>query len=85
MYIILLMKFFRGSAIARIVGKNVVSDSAKFDSVVNMWVYEEIFNGEKLSEIINTRHENVKYLPGVTLPENVVCFQKNSFIIDIQG
>ena len=29
-----------------------------------MWVFEEMVNGEKLSEIINTTHENVKYLPG---------------------
>lgn len=29
------------------------------------------FQGGKLSEIINTRHENVKYLPGKKLPENV--------------
>jgi len=28
---------------------------------------------KKLSEIINTTHENVKYLPGVTLPSNVVA------------
>ena len=27
----------------------------------------------KLSEIINERHENVRYLPGVGLPENVVA------------
>lgn len=30
-------------------------------------------NGEKLTEIINTRHENVKYLPGRLLPDNVVA------------
>jgi glycerol-3-phosphate dehydrogenase (NAD+) len=36
-----------------------------------MWVYEEEVEGGKLSEIINTRHENVKYLPGKKLPENV--------------
>lgn len=29
--------------------------------------------GRKLSEIINEEHENVKYLPGVKLPENVVA------------
>ena len=37
-----------------------------------MWVFEEMVNGRKLSEIINTDHENVKYLPGITLPDNVV-------------
>ncbi len=34
--------------------------------------FEEIVDGQKLSEIINTQHENVKYLPE-KLPENVVC------------
>lgn len=26
-----------------------------------MWVYEELIEGKKLSEIINEKHENVKY------------------------
>ena len=38
-----------------------------------MWVFEEEVNGQKLSEMINTTHENVKYLPGVRLPDNVVA------------
>ena len=40
---------------------------------VAMWVFEEEVNGRKLTEIINTDHENVKYLPGRKLPENVVA------------
>jgi glycerol-3-phosphate dehydrogenase (NAD+) len=39
-----------------------------------MWVYEEMIEGRKLTEIINVDHENVKYLPGVQLPDNVVAF-----------
>jgi glycerol-3-phosphate dehydrogenase (NAD+) len=58
-----------------------------FHPTVNMWVYDEYVdvdddrNGstmkkkkEKkvlLSQVINERHENVKYLPGITLPENI--------------
>jgi glycerol-3-phosphate dehydrogenase (NAD+) len=52
-----------------------------------MWVYEEEVTipkeskhynpqsnaPQKLSELINTIHENVKYLPGITLPDNVVA------------
>mmetsp|Transcript_11353 Transcript_11353/g.16183 ORF Transcript_11353/g.16183 Transcript_11353/m.16183 type:complete len:381 (+) Transcript_11353:923-2065(+) len=52
-----------------------------------MWVYEELITvnnnhdhddneqqqQQKLSEIINTRHENVKYLPNIKLPPNVVA------------
>ncbi|XP_061543565.1 glycerol-3-phosphate dehydrogenase [NAD(+)], cytoplasmic-like [Phycodurus eques] len=61
-----------GSAIAKIVGANAAAD-AKFDSVVNMWVFEEMVDGRKLTEIINTEHENVKYLRGHKLPPNVVA------------
>ncbi|XP_037123683.1 glycerol-3-phosphate dehydrogenase 1-like protein [Syngnathus acus] len=61
-----------GSSIAKIIGWNVRS-SNRFNPVVNMWVYEEMVNGKKLTEIINTEHENVKYLPGHKLPKNVVA------------
>ena len=42
------------------------------------WVYEEdiaIGNNrtQKLSDIINTSHENIKYLPGIKLPPNVIA------------
>ena len=39
-----------------------------------MYVYEEIIDGKKLTEIINEQHENVKYLPGIKLPPNVVSY-----------
>ncbi|ORY07092.1 NAD-dependent glycerol-3-phosphate dehydrogenase [Basidiobolus meristosporus CBS 931.73] len=61
-----------GSAIAKIVGSNVLK-SFDFDQEVRMWVFEEIVNGRKLTELINTEHENVKYLPGIKLPESVVA------------
>ncbi|XP_035236442.1 glycerol-3-phosphate dehydrogenase 1a [Anguilla rostrata] len=61
-----------GSAIAKIVGANA-AQNAKFDSRVNMWVFEEMVDGRKLTEIINTQHENVKYLPGHKLPHNVIA------------
>jgi len=44
-----------------------------------MWVYEEMVecpvdgSQKKLTEVINTHHENVKYLPGIKLPENIVA------------
>ena len=67
-----------GSAISRIVGHNC-DRLPFFEKQVNMWVYEETVTLEdgcttsKLTEVINTRHENVKYLPGIKLPENVVA------------
>uniref|UniRef100_A0A7R9PA96 Glycerol-3-phosphate dehydrogenase [NAD(+)] n=2 Tax=Timema TaxID=61471 RepID=A0A7R9PA96_TIMCA len=62
----------RGSAIAKIVGTN----AQRYEHInerVTMYVYEEIINGKKLTEIINETHENVKYLPGKILPSNVVA------------
>ncbi|KAI9140122.1 NAD-dependent glycerol-3-phosphate dehydrogenase C-terminus-domain-containing protein [Paraphysoderma sedebokerense] len=61
-----------GSAIAKIVGRNV-HDFPEFDKEVKMWVYEEIINGQKLTDIINDKHENVKYLAGIKLPPNVLA------------
>lgn len=64
-------RYFRGSAIAKIVGRNAAR-LPNFEDRVTMWVYEEMIEGKKLTEIINETHENVKYLPGHKLPENVV-------------
>ncbi|CAL8307168.1 unnamed protein product [Merluccius merluccius] len=61
-----------GSAIAKIIGHNVKGNN-RFDPMVNMWVYEEMIDGRKLTDIINSEHENVKYLPGHKLPKNVVA------------
>lgn len=66
-----------GSAISTIVGKNC--HRLPFcENQVNMWVFEETITvdeatGEKrkLTEIINERHENIKYLPGIALPTNI--------------
>ncbi|CAL7940231.1 unnamed protein product [Xylocopa violacea] len=62
-----------GSAIAKIVGANVVKYNNKFETRVTMYVYEEIVNSQKLTDIINQLHENVKYLPGHKLPENIIA------------
>jgi len=64
-----------GSAIATLVGPNC--ERLPFcEDHVNMWVYEEEVEVEdgskqKLTQVINTRHENVKYLPGIPIPHNV--------------
>merc|ERR1719443_2155123 len=67
-----------GSTAAKIIGENIMSGDAKnyFNQEVRMWVFEEEIKQEdgstrKLTEIINTEHENVKYLKGHKLPEIV--------------
>lgn len=66
------VSILRGSAIAKIVGFNCKRLDS-FEDEVTMYVFEEMVNGKKLTEIINTTHENVKYLPGHKLPENVLA------------
>jgi hypothetical protein len=61
-----------GCAIARIVGRNAAI-LPNVDSEVRMWVFEELVDGKKLTEIINEQHCNVKYLPDAQLPKNVVA------------
>ncbi|KAK9701233.1 glycerol-3-phosphate dehydrogenase [Basidiobolus ranarum] len=61
-----------GSAISKIIGNNVKKHE-EFNKEVKLWVHEEIINGEKLSQVINKRHENVKYLPNIQLPSNLIA------------
>ncbi|ORZ25418.1 glycerol-3-phosphate dehydrogenase [NAD+] [Absidia repens] len=61
-----------GSCIARICGDNT-KNSKTFEKEIRMWVFEEKVNGRNLTEIINEQHENIKYLPNVKLPDNVVA------------
>ncbi|KAJ3073314.1 glycerol-3-phosphate dehydrogenase [Podochytrium sp. JEL0797] len=61
-----------GSVIAKIISENVTA-LPDFDPEVRMWVHEEMINGERLTSIINDRHENVKYLPGIKFPNNLIA------------
>lgn len=76
-----------GSTIAKIVGENTTANPEIFEQEVQMWVYEEEVSvpkdskhydaandkPEKLTALINKYHENVKYLPGIALPHNIIA------------
>ena len=66
-----------GSTISKIVAENTKAHPDLFEEEVQMWVYEEEVEvdgqKQKLTEVINSRHENVKYLPGIRLPPNIVA------------
>lgn len=76
---------FRGSCISKIIGNNLLrlyeeDGEDNWSKEVRMWVFEEMIPSpsnclvmEPLSEIINSRHENTKYLPGIKLPDNVLA------------
>ncbi|KAI6709123.1 hypothetical protein JHW43_008349 [Diplocarpon mali] len=83
-----------GSTIAKIVAENTKEHPDLFQEDVQMWVYEEEVtvskdsknydpskgdSPQKLTEVINTFHENVKYLPNITLPSNIIA---NPSVVD---
>ena len=61
-----------GSCMAKVAGAVCAQDD-RFVTPMRMWVLEEQIEGRKLTDIINTEHVNVKYLPGVELPHNIVA------------
>jgi glycerol-3-phosphate dehydrogenase (NAD+) len=62
-----------GTTVAKIIAENTRENPLLFEQEVRMWVYEEEFEGRKLSETINAEHINKKYLPGIRLPENLIA------------
>lgn len=62
-----------GTTAAKMIAESVSEQPDLFDPSVRMWVYEELVNGRKLSELINKDHVNPKYMPGIRLPANVIA------------
>jgi len=77
-----------GTTVAKLVAESTREHPNVFEEDVQMWVYEEKVTipkdsphydasvGEEpqnLTSIINKHHENVKYLPKIALPSNVVA------------
>lgn len=60
-----------GTTIAKVVAENTALHPHLFEKQVEMWVFDEKIDDEMLTNIINTKHQNVKYLPGIDLPENL--------------
>ncbi|CCF58821.1 hypothetical protein KAFR_0F02240 [Kazachstania africana CBS 2517] len=60
-----------GTTIAKVISENTALNPQLFAKEVQMWVFQEKIEGQNLTDIINTRHENVKYLPDIKLPENL--------------
>ncbi|CAG8950387.1 hypothetical protein HYFRA_00006880 [Hymenoscyphus fraxineus] len=83
-----------GSTIAKIVAENTKEHPEIFVEDVQMWVFEEEVtipkdskhydpsvgeSPQKLTAIINKYHENVKYLPNIALPRNIIA---NASLVD---
>lgn len=63
-----------GTAVAKIVAENCMQKPYLFHRDVKMWVRSNEISDMKMPDIINTYHENIKYLPGVTLPFNLFAY-----------
>ncbi|KAI5952850.1 GPD1 [Candida jiufengensis] len=63
-----------GTTIAKVLAENALARPHLFSHYVKMWVFEErIDNDKKLTDIINIQNVNIKYLPGVKLPSNLIA------------
>ncbi|CAF0777760.1 unnamed protein product [Rotaria sordida] len=63
-----------GSAFACHIGENIRQLKSQYHERILMWCKEEILDdGSKLTEVINKKHENVKYLPNKKIPDNIVA------------
>ena len=60
-----------GTVMARNIARNGAIPGSLFSEEVKMWVHDEVVGGKSLTDIINTEHKNVKYLPGFKLPPSV--------------
>ncbi|KAI5953749.1 GPD1 [Candida theae] len=62
-----------GTTIAKVLAENALARPHLFSHYVKMWVFQEQIDGKNLTDIINIQNVNIKYLPGVKLPTNLVA------------
>ncbi|KAJ1341123.1 hypothetical protein BSLG_004294 [Batrachochytrium salamandrivorans] len=64
---------FKGERYAKIIGKNVVHQPNFQQGSAYAGLLRDCPQGQRLSDIINSTHENIKYLPNIKIPDNVVA------------
>lgn len=69
-----------GTVVSKIIGENTKKRKI-FDPIVKMYVKEEMLGNEKLTDIINERKENVKYMKGMKIPDNVLAISNLSEVV----
>ncbi|SPJ10898.1 glycerol-3-phosphate dehydrogenase, putative [Plasmodium sp. DRC-Itaito] len=70
-----------GTVVSKIIGMNA-QKLKLFHPIVKMYVKEEIVEEEKLSDIINKKKENIKYMKGMKIPENILAISNLKEVID---
>lgn len=61
-----------GTALAILAATNAATHEG-FDETVNFWVRQKDTPEGPLTEVINSTHENARYLPNIKLPHNLVA------------
>ena len=70
------------TTIARLLASNIDErEDLKYDPEIRMWTIHEEYEGENLTALINTHHENFKYLPGYTLSTNIIATENMEYAI----
>lgn len=59
-----------GTTAAKMIAGNILA-TQEFNPELLLWVHDETYQNQKLSEYINTFKVNPIYLPGIRLPENI--------------
>lgn len=66
-----------GTTVGKLMAESTAEHPDIFEKNVQMWVYEETVEvdgrPQKLTDVINSEHENVKYLPEIQLPHNLIA------------
>lgn len=74
-----------GTAIANVLARGALKKAA-FDDTVKVWIFDESVDVDgsavMLSEYIKEKKENVKYLPNVELPENLLFIKDLKKVAD---
>lgn len=70
------------TTIARLLASNIEErEDLTYDPEVRMWTIHETYEGRNLTDLINTHHENFKYLPGYLLSSNIIATEDMQYAI----
>lgn len=60
-----------GTTAAKVIAENIRDKPQHFHQEVLLWIFDEKVHDKNLSDIINSEHTNPKYLPDISLPNEI--------------
>ena len=71
------------TTVARLLASNIEErEELRYDPEIRMWSIHEEFEGRNLTELINSHHENCKYLPGYVLSSNIIATEDIQYAVE---